>query len=117
LGSVTELRHLVRLLMKNAAAVTTPGQGVIRVRTARSGGNVQLLIEDQGPEVSPELMPKLFEPTVVYREGANSLELAACRSIARRYKGKIDAENRPEGGVVISVEFPAVQEHGGQALP
>jgi signal transduction histidine kinase len=109
LCSATELRHLLRLLLKNAAAVMSPGQGVIRVRTVLSGDHVQLLVEDDGPAVSPELLPKLFEPTVVCREGVNSLELAACRSIARRGKGKIEAENRPGGGVRFVVQLAAAQ--------
>jgi C4-dicarboxylate-specific signal transduction histidine kinase len=111
LCSATELRHLLRLLLKNAAAVMTPGQGLIHVRTLRSGENVQLLVEDGGPAVAPERLPKLFEPTLVCREGVNSLELAACRSIVRRCKGKIEAENRPEGGVRIVVKLAAAREN------
>jgi signal transduction histidine kinase len=113
LGSTAELRHLVRLLLKNAAAVMTPDRGPIHVRTLRSGGTVLLQIEDEGPAVSPQLLPKLFEPTVICREGTNSLELAACRSIVRRCKGKIDAENRPNEGVTITVEFAAAKDDGG----
>ncbi len=112
-GSAIELRHLLRLLLKNAAAVMTPGQGFIRIRTLHTGENVQLLVEDIGPTVPTELLHKLFEPTVICREGTNSLELAACRSIVRRCKGKIEAQNRPEGGLTIVVELAAAKEIAG----
>jgi len=107
------LIYLLRLLLKNAAAVMTPGQGFIRIRTLHTGENVQLLVEDIGPTVPTELLHKLFEPTVICREGTNSLELAACRSIVRRCKGKIEAQNRPEGGLTIVVELAAAKEIAG----
>jgi signal transduction histidine kinase len=63
-------------------------------------------MEDNGPGVAPELLPRLFEPEVVGRPGTQGLELAACKGLVRRLHGKIQADNLPGGGVAIVVELP-----------
>jgi signal transduction histidine kinase len=109
LGTSTELQRLCAFLLRNAAAVTPPG-GTVTVRTRSAEGKVVLSIEDAGPAVAPEQLGELFIPYPARREGTNSLELAACKSLVRRLWGTIAAQNRPEGGVVVTVELPAAPE-------
>jgi signal transduction histidine kinase len=109
LGWAPDLRRLCTFLLSHAAAAVGPG-GIVTVRTERSAGPVLLRVEDSGPWVPPELLPKLLEPHSDGRPGTNRLELAACKPLVRRLQGKLRAENRAEGGMAFSVELAAAPE-------
>ena len=103
-GTAADLQRLVRFLVTNAAAAITSAPGRVTVRTEAVEGKVLLHVEDNGPPVEPARLAEFFEPTVTLREGANRLELATCKTLAhRRLQGAIQAENRPEGGVAVTV--------------
>jgi C4-dicarboxylate-specific signal transduction histidine kinase len=108
-ASSTDLQYLCTFLLRNAAAAVAPNGGDITVRTASAVGNVSLRVDDTGPPIAPEMLPRLFEPSFICRAGTNSLELAACKSLVKRLKGKIHGMNQPGGGVSIQVELPAAR--------
>jgi two-component system, NtrC family, C4-dicarboxylate transport sensor histidine kinase DctB len=105
-GSFADLKRLADFLLANAAAA---GGDRLTVRTEAAAGKVVLRVEDSGPAIAPELLPRLFEPEVVGRPGTEALELAACKGLVRRLQGKILGENRPGGGVAVIVELTAKQ--------
>jgi len=107
-GSVGELRRLIRLLVVNAAAVLQlHGGGTVTVGTQARGNKVLLWIEDDGPSV-PDDPGKVLEPFVLTRAGENSLELGACQGLARKLKARLRANHRDPSGVVVTLEFDAV---------
>ena len=108
-ASSTDLQYLCTFLLRNAAAAVAPNGGDITVRTASAVGNVSLRVDDTGPPIAPEMLPRLFEPSFFCREGTSSLELAACKSLVKRLKGKIHGMNQPGGGVSIQVELPTAR--------
>jgi signal transduction histidine kinase len=108
-GRFAELLRLGMFLVRNAAAVTPPGGGVT-LHTARREGKGVLSVGDTGPSVAPEQLGELFAPFPTRREGTNGLELAACKSIVRRLGGTIAAEDRPGGGVEVTVELQGAPE-------
>ena len=80
------------------------------IKAAEAGAKVLLTVEDTGPTVASELLPHLFDPLVRAREGPNRLELATCKTLTqRRLQGNIQAENRPEGGVMVTVTLKAAE--------
>jgi signal transduction histidine kinase len=106
-GATTDVQYLCSFLLKNAAGAAARSGGDILIRTEAAAGNVSLQVNDSGPAIAPELLPRLFDPSVACRDGTNSLELAACKSLVKRLKGKIHGMNRPGGGVSIQVDLPA----------
>ncbi len=104
-----DLYRLCSFLIGNAVQISRQGQGIVRVVTGWGpAGFVRLRIEDTGPAVPPDWVPHLLEPLFTGRTGTDRLGLAACRTIARRLSGTIQAENQPKGGVAIIVELPTV---------
>jgi two-component system, LuxR family, sensor kinase FixL len=101
-----DLRRLGRFLVTNALRALPPTGPAVMVRTRAVEGGVVLQVEDSGPEVAPEAVPQLFEPGGEPREGMCRLEMAACRSIVRRLNGKLQAQPRPGGGLIISAALP-----------
>jgi signal transduction histidine kinase len=106
-GPAPELRRLCYLLLKNAAAVADLAAGAVLVRTEAAGDQVVVRFEDNGRPIPEEHLPEPFDPHVPAREGSSALELAACRSMARRLGGSLTAENRPGDGVAVLLDLPA----------
>ncbi len=105
-GSTTDLRYLCAFLLKNAVGTAGSRGGDVVVRTEAAAHGIVLQVEDGGPTLHPEQLPRLFEPSVVHRDGTSSLELAACKSLVKHLKGKIQGLNRPGGGAAIQVTLP-----------
>lgn len=103
-----DLQRLCRYLFGQAAAAAALGGRKITVQTQKQHGKVTLRVEDSGPPATREQLDRLFEPSVLGREGTDRLELAACKSIVKRLRGSIRAETSAAGGVAIVVELPAV---------
>lgn len=112
-GAAGDLKRLCTFLLTNAAVAAATIGGSVTLQTESSENKVFLRVEDGGPSVPSDLLPQLFEPSTVGRAGTSSLELAACESIVRRLQGKIRCANRPEGGLVVTVELPRVQTVAG----
>jgi signal transduction histidine kinase len=108
-GNPLDLRLAVRFLLTNAAATITGRPGSVSVATRAEGNAVELSFDDTGPPIPAAALPRMFEPSAESREGASSLELAACEALVqRRLRGEIQAENRPEGGARVRVRLRAV---------
>ncbi|MEK7374234.1 MAG: ATP-binding protein, partial [Thermodesulfobacteriota bacterium] len=94
------------------AAMAMPDGGTLTVRLSASASpesrRAEVSVEDSGPGVPPEVLPKLFSPFVTSRAGAGGtgLGLYMCRETARRHGGELSAFNRPGGGATFVVRLP-----------
>jgi C4-dicarboxylate-specific signal transduction histidine kinase len=105
-GAAVDLKRLFHFLLKNAVAATGAEPGSVTIRAAESGEKILVHIEDVGPSIAPEFLPGVFEPQGC-RPQTNCLELATSKTLAQRLHGRVRAANRPEGGLLITVELPA----------
>ncbi|MFZ5482468.1 MAG: sensor histidine kinase [Myxococcota bacterium] len=88
-------------LLRNAVQAA---RGKVRVRT----GDFGLVVEDDGPGIAPEHLPRLFEPfftTKAPGEGTG-LGLAVVHGIVADHGGTVHVENRAEGGARFVVQLP-----------
>jgi signal transduction histidine kinase len=109
-GVRDELHRLVLNLMENAVKHTEAGTP-IRATVARRGDVVELVVEDEGPGVPPDLAEKVFDRFVrgaSDRGGSSGLGLAIVRAVADSHRGTVSLEQRAEGrGARFVVRFPA----------
>ena len=77
------------------------------------GAGIRIDIDDDGPGIAAEERERVFEP-FVRLEGSRSAEtggiglgMAIARDIVHHHGGSISLENRPEGGLRVSVKLPA----------
>src|SRR5207247_1524097 len=84
-GDVAMLGRLLHCLVQGAIRATEE-RGTVTIRTEFVQDHVLLRVEDEGPSVPEELLPRLFEPFAVTRPGGNSADLAMCRTQARRLR-------------------------------
>jgi signal transduction histidine kinase len=71
---------------------------------------VRLEVEDTGPGISDEALPRIFEPffTTKPRGSGTGLGLSTVEGIVRAHGGAIRAENIPEGGARFVIRLPAL---------
>ena len=109
-GDANQLIQVFLNLISNAeqAIHEVRESGRIQIRLTTAGGNVIATVQDDGVGISPEAMPKLFDPFYTTKRpgGGTGLGLSICLSIAREHGGTIQAESLPGGGSAFRVYLP-----------
>lgn len=113
-GDANQLIQVFLNLISNAeqAIREVRESGRIQIRLTQSSSNVVVTVQDDGVGISPEAMPKLFDPFYTTKRpgGGTGLGLSICLSIAREHGGTIQAESLPGGGSAFSVYLPVAVE-------
>ena len=111
MGGEGRIGQVMRNLLENAASFSPPG-GMITVSLKRSGRDVQVIIEDEGPGIPEENLETIFERFYTERPhgeafGRHSgLGLSISRQITQAYGGSLTAENRKDAdGKVLGARF------------
>ena len=108
-----ELHRLTINLLENALRHTPAGTEV-NVSTRTTNGQVELVVEDNGPGIPPELVPTLFERFVRGagdRGGSFGLGLAIVHAVAASHGGTVTLESREDGpGARFVVRLPAYSD-------
>lgn len=114
IGDPDRLSQVFVNLLRNASDAMD-GRGLLRVTSERSVRDgrpwVSVVIRDSGPGISPDVLPRLFEPFASTRLDANGtgLGLAVAEGIVKEHGGVILARNAPlpERGAIFEVMLPA----------
>jgi two-component system OmpR family sensor kinase len=118
-ASHDELHRLTINLLENALRHTPPGTDINVSTATTADGQVELIVEDNGPGVPPELVPTLFERFVRGagdRGGSFGLGLAIVQAVATSHGGSVTLDqppaDRPEGhrGARFVVRLPAYSD-------
>ncbi len=105
------MRQLLANLVTNgieALAGVADGCVELSTRQQRAEGAVAAVIcvTDNGPGFRKEILGRLFDPYVTGKPRGTGLGLAIVKRIVEEHGGRIEAENRPEGGAKILVLLP-----------
>jgi signal transduction histidine kinase len=84
-----------------------------------TGEYVHVALHDTGKGITPEILPRIFDPYFTTKEMGNQkgmgLSLALCHSIICKHKGLISAESTPGKGTTFHIYLPALVEEAGMA--
>ena len=102
------LSRALRNLVENGAR----HGGGARVSVARHAGNVEILIEDDGPGIPEERIDNVFDPFVRLDEARNQVDggmglgLGIARTVIHAHGGEISIGNRKPSGLAVKVVIP-----------
>jgi signal transduction histidine kinase len=109
-----QVMQLLVILFENALlAVRDQPNPVLRAGVRQEGQGIVLVIEDSGPGIPADILPRLFEPFVTGRKrgarGGTGLGLAIARGVVERHRGTIAAGRSELGGARFALNLPRVQ--------
>ncbi|HWO88732.1 MAG TPA: ATP-binding protein [Gemmatimonadales bacterium] len=115
------IEQVITNLVLNAAQAAGPG-GRVRLGAESTATGAILVVEDSGPGIAPEVMPRIFEPFFTTRSGGDGpgLGLSAALGIVQQHGGTIRVENGASGsgtGARFLVDLPCAFDAVERAEP
>jgi signal transduction histidine kinase len=108
-----QLRQLIwNMVLNGLQALAGKGQLIVHTRDLGRGA-WQLDVQDTGPGIPPEVLPRIFEPFFSTKKDGTGLGLAIVRRIIRAHRGDIRIENMPGGGCRATITAPAPPDDHG----
>jgi PAS domain S-box-containing protein len=109
-GDVIHLQQVLLNLILNGLEALSESSGSnrwLKVRTAYDGeGNVEVAVQDSGPGILPDRLPRLFDSFFTTKTHGMGLGLSIVRSIVEAHGGEIRAQNNPGGGACFLFTLP-----------
>ena len=110
-ADIGRVRQILHNLVRNAIEAlenTTDGRIDVQVCAADIEGVEMALIkvEDNGPGFQIGSLSEVFDPYVTTKPKGTGLGLAIVKKLVEEHVGTIRADNRKEGGALISVRLP-----------
>ena len=105
-GDPDQLKQVFLNLVTNAVQAMEATGGTITISTRATGEYVAVSVADNGPGISAEDAPKVFDPFFTKRAEGTGLGLTIVHRIIDEHEGRIELENGPDG-TTFSVTLPA----------
>lgn len=106
-GDPGQLRQVFVNLLDNAIDAAGP-TGWVRVEVRCDPEVVEIVVEDSGPGVSPQVRRRVFEPLISTKNDGIGLGLALVRRIVEKHEGTIGLDPQKSAGARFVVKLPAV---------
>ena len=111
-GDKGQLREALRNLLLNAIEAT--GQGRVTVRVEATPADevpcIRVLIEDEGPGLTPEALERFQRPFATTKPGGTGLGLSVSYNIVKEHGGSLEFSSTPGAGTCAVVELPAFHD-------
>jgi two-component system, NtrC family, sensor kinase len=90
-------------------ATGNPGHIDVRVSYEPKDHRVVTVVQDSGPGIPPDVLPRIFDPFFTTKEvgKGTGLGLAITYGIVQEHGGSVTAANSPGGGAVFIITLPA----------
>jgi nitrogen fixation/metabolism regulation signal transduction histidine kinase len=105
------VRQILNNLIVNGveAVESTPHGRVVattRLETVGTADYVTIIVTDNGPGFSRDVLGHVFDPYVTSKPKGTGLGLAIVKKIVEEHGGRVEADNPPEGGGRVRVSLP-----------
>ena len=92
---------IVNLIQNALEALEGASSPVITLSARQDGDQVELIVADNGPGVSPEIREQLFTPFVTSKTTGLGLGLIISRDIVAAFNGELDLRPAENGAVFV----------------
>ena len=111
MGDVNRITQVISNFIDNAVKFMHGSGSVLTLRTQREGGNIRFTVQDNGPGISPEDQPHIFDrfykADKAHTSGMGTgLGLSICKFILQQHGCEIEMRSQP-GETVFSFVLPA----------
>ena len=89
------------------------GKGVLTVTTRKTDGRVEVVFEDSGPGIAPDVLPKIFEPLFSTKGFGAGLGLPVVKQIMEQHGGGVEVETEEGRGTRFVLRLPTRRPEGG----
>ncbi|MGW5640660.1 ATP-binding protein [Streptomyces sp. NPDC003832] len=116
-GDADRLQQVLRNLVGNAVQHTPAHTGVL-VRIGHGHDQVELSVVDDGPGISPQDLPRVFErfwraeASRSRAYGGSGLGLAIVEAIVHAHHGRVDVESELGVGTTVTIRLPHASSPG-----
>jgi PAS domain S-box-containing protein len=113
-GDRIQLQQVLVNLLVNASQAMSgqPGSRTVKLRAgAVDGQSLAITVQDNGPGIRPEDMPRLFNPFFTTKRGGMGMGLAICRTTVEAHGGQLSVQSTPGAGATFRLTLPYSQEH------
>lgn len=98
---------LLALVMNAIDAMPRGGNLWLSIRPT-GAAEIEIQVRDDGCGISPEILPRIFEPFLTTKEGEHGvgLGLAISQSIVERHRGRIEVQSEVGRGTTFTITLP-----------
>lgn len=90
-----QLIVVISNLISNAVEAIGSDMGRITIRLNEDSRNVSVDVEDSGPGIPDNLLPKIFDILFTTKQRGTGLGLVSCKNIVESHNGTIQVKNNP----------------------
>jgi signal transduction histidine kinase len=108
-GHAGQINQVFMNLLTNAAqALVGRDNAVITIETREDGDHVVARISDNGPGITPEVLPKIWDPFFTTKEvgEGTGLGLSIVHELVERHHGTIEVETQVGQGTAFTIRLP-----------
>ena len=108
-GDAAQLKQVWINLVRNALEAVAKG-GRVKVNLLRQDNQVVVVVEDNGPGITSEVMAKLGTAFYTTKENGTGLGLSVCYNIIHNHGGKMEVDSNPGEGTRFTVLLPCIKK-------
>jgi signal transduction histidine kinase len=102
-----QIKQVLFNLVINAVQAT--GAGPVDIHASSNNGFAFIAVQDQGAGIPADQEDRIFEPFFSTKVEGTGLGLAIASKIVEQHGGKLQANNSPGRGLIMTVQLPVTQ--------
>ena len=76
---------------------------------------MEIAVEDTGPGIPPDILPRIFEPLFSTKSFGTGLGLSTVKQIVEQHNGTIAVASTVGQGTTVRIRLPAAREDAASA--
>jgi signal transduction histidine kinase len=103
---VEQIAQVFVNVLSNAVDAAPEASDLILTSTILPGGGWRCRLHNEGPPISPELLPRVFELFFTTKPGGSGVGLALCQRILAEHGGTITLDSTADAGTTVTITLP-----------